>query len=209
MVDDDSYPSPAFSAYGGGAGSAQRSRGLSSLDGADTPMDALAHSTAFSVASSTFRPPQPGDGDGSTVQHALGGSMDAAASDEEEEAGLRDPGVETTVTLVGDVRDRPVFVVDDICDRPASWIAAAETVVRRGGATKVFCMATHGVFTEDALAELVACESVDRVVVTSSFPIEARHEKLVVLDVAPLLSEAIRRFHHGENIGQLYSLFAD
>ena len=70
-------------------------------------------------------------------------------------------------------------------------------------------MATHGVFAGDALAELLACESVDRVVVTSSFPIEARHEKLVVLDVAPLLSEAIRRFHHGENIGQLYSLFAD
>jgi ribose-phosphate pyrophosphokinase len=213
MVDDDSYPSPAFSAYGGGPGLAQRSRGLSSLDEADVPMDALAHSTTFSIASSSLRQPHPsvggGDGDTSAVQRALGGSIDAAASDEEEEAGLRDPGVETTVTLVGDVRDRPVFVVDDICDRPASWIAAAETVVRRGGATKVFCMATHGVFTEDALAELLACESIDRVVVTSSFPIEAQHEKLVVLDVAPLLSEAIRRFHHGENIGQLYSLFAD
>jgi ribose-phosphate pyrophosphokinase len=199
MIDDDSHPSPAFSAYGNASGLLQRTRGLSSLDEADVPGDPLAQSTTFSIASSTFRP----------QTDAAGGSMDAAASDEEEEAGLRDPGVETTVTLVGDVRDRPVFVVDDICDRPASWIAAAETVVRRGGATKVYCMATHGVFTEDALAELLACESIDRVVVTSSFPIEATHEKLVVLDVAPLLSEAIRRFHHGENIGQLYSLFAD
>jgi ribose-phosphate pyrophosphokinase len=208
MIDEESYPSPAFSAYGGASGILMRSRGFSSLDDADTPVDVLTHST-FSVASSSFRQPGGTDADTSKVQHALGGSMDAAASDEEEEAGLRDPCVETTVTLVGDVRDRPVFVVDDICDRPASWIAAAETVVRRGGATKVFCMATHGVFTEDALAELVACESIDRVVVTSSFPIEAHHEKLVVLDVAPLLSEAIRRFHHGENIGQMYSLFAD
>ena len=207
MIDDDSYPSPAFSAYGGASGLLQRARGLSSLDEADAPADALAHSTTFSVASSTRLRPQP-DG-GGEARHGLGGSMDAAASDDEEEAGLRDPGVETTVTLVGDVRDRPVFVVDDICDRPASWIAAAETVVRRGGATKVFCMATHGVFAGDALAELLACESVDRVVVTSSFPIEARHEKLVLMDVAPLLSEAIRSFHHGENIGQLYSLFAD
>jgi ribose-phosphate pyrophosphokinase len=207
MIDDDSNASPAFSAYGGASVILQRTRGLSSLDEADAPTDGLAHSTTFSVASSTFRA-QP-DGVSGEAPHALGGTMDAAASDEEEEAGLRDPGVETTVTLVGDVRDRPVFVVDDICDRPASWIAAAETVVRRGGATKVFCMATHGVFTMDALAELLACDSIDRVVVTSSFPIQARHEKLVVLDVAPLLSEAIRRFHHGENIGQLYSLFAD
>jgi ribose-phosphate pyrophosphokinase len=144
---------------------------------------------------------------------ALGGSIDAAASSEEEEEGLRNPDLETTVTLVGNVRDRPVFIVDDMIDKAGSWIAAAETVVKRGGATKVYCMATHGLFGDDALGELESCECIDRVVVTNSFPIPPEKKqgvtKLVEISVAPMLSEAIRRFHHGESIGNLYSAFAD
>lgn len=74
----------------------------------------------------------------------LGGSGDAHASSDDEEEILRNPGMESTVTLVGNVRDRPVFILDDMIDKSASWIAAAETVVKRGGATAVYCFATHG-----------------------------------------------------------------
>ncbi|KEQ93125.1 hypothetical protein AUEXF2481DRAFT_67794 [Aureobasidium subglaciale EXF-2481] len=116
--------------------------------------------------------------------------------------------LETTITLVGNVRDRPVFIVDDIIDKAGSWIAAAETVVKRGGATKVVCMATHGLFGGDCLREMDECEEIDAIVVTNAFPIpkEKREgiRKLVILDVSTLLAEAIRRNHHGESISQLY-----
>jgi ribose-phosphate pyrophosphokinase len=145
-------------------------------------------------------------------EHALGGSIDAAASSEEEEV-LRNPEVETTITLVGNVRDRPVFIVDDMIDKASSWIAAAETVVKRGGATRVYCMATHGMFGDDCLQELQACECIDRIVVTNSFPVALEKKdgvsKLEEISVAPMLSEAIRRFHHGESMGNLYSAYAD
>lgn len=136
--------------------------------------------------------------------------MDAAASSEDEEEDLRNPELETMVTLVGNVKDRPVFIVDDMIDKSASWIAAAETVVKRGGATKVYCMATHGLFGGDALEELVACECITKIVVTNAFPIplekqaQAR-DKLIVLPVDNLLAEAIRRNHHGESISQLFT----
>jgi ribose-phosphate pyrophosphokinase len=135
--------------------------------------------------------------------------MDAAASSEDEEEDLRNPDLETMVTLVGNVKDRPVFIVDDMLDKSASWIAAAETVVKRGGATKVYCMATHGIFGGDALEELVACECITKIVVTNAFPIPAEQQaqardKLVVLPVDNLLAEAIRRNHHGESISQLF-----
>lgn len=141
-------------------------------------------------------------------EQGLGGTADAAASDEEEEAVLEDPGRETTITLVGNVRDRPVFVVDDIIDKAASWIAAAETAVKRGGATSVYCMATHGLFGGDSLRELQDCKEIDRIVVTNAFPIPEEKSrgitKLVTLDVSYLLAEAIRRNHHGESISQLF-----
>lgn len=140
----------------------------------------------------------------------LGGTGDATASDEEEEEALHNPEIETTITLVGNVRDKPVIIIDDMIDKAGSWIAAAETVVKRGGATKVYCMATHGLFGGDALQELEDCDEIDKVIVTNSYPIppEAKNmKKLVVLDVSGLLSEAIRRNHHGESISALYRHF--
>lgn len=140
--------------------------------------------------------------------HALGGTIDAAGSDDEEED-LKNPSLETMVTLVGNVRDRPVFLVDDMIDKSTSWIAAAETVVKRGGATKVYCMATHGLFGGDCLAEMVECECIDKIVVTNAFPIPEHKQaqakdKLVIIGVDHLLAEAIRRNHHGESISQLF-----
>jgi ribose-phosphate pyrophosphokinase len=139
---------------------------------------------------------------------ALGGSVDAAASDEEQEEELKNPELETTITLVGNVKDRPVFIVDDMIDKSGSWIAAAETCVKRGGATRVYCIATHGLFGDECLDELEDCECIDRIVVTNSFPLPERRSredtKLTVLDISPLLAEAIRRNHYGESISQLF-----
>jgi len=140
----------------------------------------------------------------------LGGTGDAGATSDEEEEDLKNPDLETHVTLVGDVRDRPVFIVDDMIDKAGSWIAAAETVVKRGGATKVYCFATHGLFSEDGLEEMEDCRCIEKIVVTNSFPMpndNVRKDakgKLVVLDVSHLLAEAIRRNHHGESISQLF-----
>ena len=142
--------------------------------------------------------------------HALGGTYDANASSEDEEEDLKNPELETMVTLVGNVKDRPVFIVDDMMDKSASWIAAAETVVKRGGATKVYCFATHGIFGGDCLEELNNCDVIDKIIITNAFPIpehklaQASPDKLVVINIDNLLAEAIRRNHHGESMSQLF-----
>lgn len=128
-------------------------------------------------------------------------------SDEEEET-LKNPKIEHMITLVGDVRNKPVIIIDDMIDKPGSWIAAAETVVKRGRAKKVYCVATHGVFGGDCLAQMQACECIDKIVVTNSFPITEEDirntPKLVVIDLSLLLAEAIRRNHYGESISPLF-----
>jgi ribose-phosphate pyrophosphokinase len=191
---DDEFPSPAFSAISGGT-AGTRHRPPSDDEQPPEHMMASFISTASSLRRRDY-------------EHALGGSADAGASSEEEEEDLKNPEMETTVTLVGNVRDRPVFIVDDMIDKPGSWIAAAETVVKRGGATKVYCMATHGLFGDDCLKEMEECDCIAGVVVTNTFPIpeeKARTtKKLTVLGVESLLAEAIRRNHHGESISQLF-----
>ncbi|KAL8751489.1 MAG: hypothetical protein Q9199_006376 [Rusavskia elegans] len=142
-------------------------------------------------------------------EHALGGSCDAGASSDEEDESYLNPDHEQTITLVGNVKDKTVFIMDDIIDKYGSWIAAAETVVKKGGAKKVYCIATHGLFGNDCLEQMESCECIDYIVVTNSFPIPLEKakstKKLVVLELSSLLSEAIRRNHYGESISQLFA----
>ncbi|KAF2258695.1 phosphoribosyl pyrophosphokinase [Lojkania enalia] len=195
IVDED-HPSPAMSAV---STSTWRNRPPSDGDN-DVPDHMM--SSFMSTASSLHQ--------NHHSEHALGGTVDAAASSEEEEEDLKNPDLETMVTLVGNVKDRPVFIVDDMIDKSGSWIAAAETVVKRGGATQVYCMATHGLFGGDCLEEMSECECIDKIVVTNAFPIpeykqaQAKNNKLVVIGVDTLLAEAIRRNHHGESMSQLF-----
>ncbi|TKA74632.1 hypothetical protein B0A55_05962 [Friedmanniomyces simplex] len=198
IVEDD-FPSPSLSVRSGSIQGGVEQRGSRSSE--DEPLPEPMMQSFISTTSSRMQAPQ----------HGLGGTGDATASDEEEEEALKDPYIESTVTLVGNVKDRPVLIVDDIIDKAGSWIAAAETVIKRGGATKVYCMATHGLFGGDSLRELDMCDEIEAIVVTDAFPIpeEKRRQtkKLVVLDVSGLLAEAIRRNHYGESISQLYQHF--
>lgn len=188
---DDDFPSQSISALSASIVRTATRKGSEDDNIPDHMM------TSFVSTASSYRP-----------DHALGGTIDATATSDEEEEELRNPDFESTVTLVGDVKDRPVFIVDDIMDRSASWIAAAETASIKGRATEVYCMATHGLFGGDSLEELEECDCIDHIVVTNSFPILARKaessRKLVVLDVAPLLAEAMRRNHFGESVSALY-----
>ncbi|KFX92009.1 hypothetical protein V495_04325 [Pseudogymnoascus sp. VKM F-4514 (FW-929)] len=145
--------------------------------------------------------------------YALGGSHDAAESSDEEGDDPVNHDLEKMITLVGDVRGRSVFIVDDMIDKWGSWVAAAEAVVKRGGAKKVYIIATHGLFGGDSLEELEKCDCIDVILVTNSFPIPEERvrasKKLVVLELAGLLSEAIRRNHYGESISALFQHISD
>lgn len=198
IVDDD-FPSPLLSTMSGSIATLPDNNiGSSHFENqAQDPMGSSMISTL-----STF----PSD-------HALGGTFDAKAESDDDEEGLRNPELEHTVTLVGNVKDRVVLIIDDLIDRCGSWIAAAETVVKRGSAQKVYCIATHGIFGGDSLEQMEQCECIDYIVVTNSYPIAPERardcKKLVILDISNLLSEAIRRNHYGESISALFQHYQD
>jgi len=191
LVDDDYHHPESGSQSGGttpgasGSGSGENTEGVP---------DAMSNSMISNVSS---LPPD----------HALGGSFDAVESDDDETSVVGNEHHEKTITLVGEVRDRTVFIVDDMIDKSGSWIAAAETVVKRGGARKVYCIATHGLFGTESLDQMEACESIDHIVVTNTFPIEPsmlrRSKKLIIIDISTLLAESIRRHHYGERLVSL------
>ncbi|KAL4957172.1 phosphoribosyltransferase-like protein [Aspergillus filifer] len=187
LVDDDYPPSGPTSVPASG----ETTTGQSPSQEEDEAVPDAMMDSIISTTSSL-----PGD-------HALGGSFDAEESSDDEEGSVgKSVEQEKTITLVGDVRDRTVFLVDDMIDKAGSWIAAAETVVKRGGAKKVYCIATHGLFGDSSLEQMEACDSINHIVVTNTFPISPqvarKIKKLIVIDISSLLAESIRRHHYGE-----------
>jgi ribose-phosphate pyrophosphokinase len=187
IVDDD-HPSPALSAMSTTISNFLADRQVQ--DAMGTPLQDPMTSSLVSTGSS-FQP-----------DHALGGTFDAAASSDEEEEAMRNPELEQTITLVGHVRDKTVFLIDDMMDKSASWIAAAEAVVKKGGARRVYCIATHGLLGDDSLEEMEECDCIDWIVLCNTFPLTPQRlrtsKKLVVIDVSHLLAESMRRSHFGE-----------
>lgn len=107
--------------------------------------------------------------------------------------------------LVGDIANRVCILVDDLGDT-ANTITRAAKLLKKEGATKVYALLTHGVFSGDAIPRLNA-SAIDKIIVTNSVPQEEHRRlcpKLEVLDVSPIFAEAIRRVHHGESISRLF-----
>ncbi|KAJ1965882.1 ribose-phosphate pyrophosphokinase 1 [Dipsacomyces acuminosporus] len=112
------------------------------------------------------------------------------------------------ITLVGDVRNKLALLLDDMIDHPSSFLTAAEHLMVNCGARAVYIVAAHGLFSGSSLGEVEICPYVHKVIVTNTFPIPeeltSASTKLIQIDVAPVLAEAIRRNHNGESISYLF-----
>ncbi len=84
----------------------------------------------------------------------------------------------TATTIDGDVTDKKVLIIDDICDGGRTFIELAK-VLREEGATEVYLYITHGIFSKgiEALAPYF-----DHLFCYFAFPQVAAHEKLTILD---------------------------
>lgn len=115
------------------------------------------------------------------------------------------PMIATTM-LVGDVKDRVCVLIDDLVDTSYTITRAAK-LLKDQGATKVYALVTHGVFSGDAPNRILK-SAIDKVIVTNTVPQAAAAailgDKLEVLDVSRILAEAIRRIHNGESVSMLF-----
>jgi ribose-phosphate pyrophosphokinase len=115
------------------------------------------------------------------------------------------PGVSQVMHLIGDVSGKRAILVDDIIDTAGTLCNAAEAVMNHG-ATEVYSVATHGVFSGPAI-ERINKSVIKRIWVTNSIPQEdrlARCDRLNVVSLGPLLAEAVKRIHHGDSISSLF-----
>jgi ribose-phosphate pyrophosphokinase len=107
-----------------------------------------------------------------------------------------------SMTVIGDVRDRNVVLIDDICDTAGTLTKSAAMLIDKGAkSVRAFC--THPVLSGKAyeniensvLSELVVCDTI---------PLKGHCDKIKVLSTAELFSVAIRNAHENKSINSLF-----
>jgi ribose-phosphate pyrophosphokinase len=112
------------------------------------------------------------------------------------------------LTLIGDVKDRDVLIVDDEVDTGGS-VAQAVNTVKQNGARDVYLAFIHPIFSGDAAAKLAALP-IKQIITTDTVPIPPEKMKLLegritVLSIAPMLGEVIQRAHEGRSVGEMFN----
>lgn len=115
-----------------------------------------------------------------------------------------EPGVAKVMNIIGDVKGRNCFIVDDIVDTAGSLCEGAKALAAYG-AKGVYAAVCHPVLTDPA-TERIKNSNLKELIVTNSLPIskDKMQDKLTVLSIAPLLGEAILRIFHDASVSQLF-----
>lgn len=105
--------------------------------------------------------------------------------------------------LLGDVEGKHALLIDDMIDTGGT-IATAAAAVKEHGAKKVSICVTHALLTGPAVERLSSLGVEVVTTDTIAIPQEKRFENLVILSIAPLLAEVIRRIQDREPLSPLF-----
>lgn len=106
------------------------------------------------------------------------------------------------LTVIGDVEDKNIVILDDMIDTAGTITKAADMVIERG-ARSVRAFATHPVLSGPAY-ERINKSAIKEVVVTDSIPIKPISDKIKVLSAAKLFAEVIDKVYNCNSISSTF-----
>ena len=117
----------------------------------------------------------------------------------------RHSGTSTRVThVVGDVRDRPCLIVDDMISTGGTIADSMDVLLDAGAAPSITVAATHGLFVKGA-RDMMTHGALKNIFVTDTIAPSIRDwPQLKVVSIAPLIAGALRRFISNGSISDLF-----
>jgi ribose-phosphate pyrophosphokinase len=112
------------------------------------------------------------------------------------------------LTIIGDVYDRDVVLVDDEIDTGGTIVQAVE-LLKEHGVRDIYVTFVHSVFSANAAQRLSALP-VKQFITTDSVPLSAEKralfgDRMVALSVSSLLGEVILRANQGRSVGEMFN----
>ena len=114
-------------------------------------------------------------------------------------------GESEVMNIIGDVKGKECFMIDDIVDSAGTLCNASDALIREG-ATKVYSYVTHGVLSGKAV-ERVNESSLTKLLITDtieeSYAVK-KSDKIDVISISSLLGEAIKRISDEKSVSSLF-----
>jgi ribose-phosphate pyrophosphokinase len=107
-----------------------------------------------------------------------------------------------SMVVIGDVKDRDVVIIDDICDTGGT-LAKSAGLLKEKGARTVRALITHPVLSGKAY-ENIENSVLEELVVCDTIPTTKSNSKIKVLSVAELFAVAIRNAFENKSITSLF-----
>lgn len=113
--------------------------------------------------------------------------------------------VSEVMNIIGDVRDKKVILIDDLIDTAGTLVHAANALIEKGGATDIYACATHGVLSGPAIERIQNSPIKELTILdTIALPQDKMIDKINVLQVAPVFTEAIARIYEEVSVSPLF-----
>jgi ribose-phosphate pyrophosphokinase len=107
-----------------------------------------------------------------------------------------------SMVVIGDVTDRDIVLIDDICDTGGTLAKSAGLLIEKG-ARSVRALCTHPVLSGNAYAN-IQNSVLEELVVCDTIPLRQECPKIKVLSVAELFAVAIRNAFENRSITGLF-----
>ncbi len=107
-----------------------------------------------------------------------------------------------SMTVIGDVKDKNVVLIDDMVDTAGTLTKAADLLLANG-AKSVRALCSHAIMSDPA-TERVNNSGITELIFTNSIPYTKESSKVTILSVAHLMADTIRRVHSYESISSQY-----
>ncbi len=108
-----------------------------------------------------------------------------------------------SMTVIGDIKDRNVLLVDDLTETAGTLVTAA-ALLKKEGAKNITACVSHAILNDLGVQRLRNSD-IDEIITTDSVPHSViEGVNLVVLSVAGLLGEAIKRIHSNSSVNSLF-----
>jgi ribose-phosphate pyrophosphokinase len=107
------------------------------------------------------------------------------------------------MTIIGDVKDKNVVIVDDMADT-AGTLCKAANLIMENGAASVRAIVTHGVMSGKAI-DNVMNSGLTEIAFTDSIPFDcSRCAKVKILTIADMFADTIHRVQEHKSISEQY-----
>ncbi len=109
-----------------------------------------------------------------------------------------------SMTVIGDVTDQHIVLIDDMCDTARTLAKAAGLIMDRG-ALSVRAVCTHPILSGDAY-NTIENSALTELIVTDTIPLKQQSSKIRILSAANLFASAIANVNEHGSISQLFSV---